>query len=108
MEDFRPLTIHSEGQDSLEGYWVRARVWHFLPALIPALMEQLREDNRRWGDEWLQLPRLGQEDRIMGRILEYYEEYKAEGKPIPWLKIIGNAFIGWIRQCYPNIWYETR
>ncbi|NIR62703.1 MAG: hypothetical protein GWN61_01735, partial [candidate division Zixibacteria bacterium] len=77
----------------------KLKVWNFLPEFTRALREQLEEDDRKWGDEWLRRPREGQEVRAMGFISHYFSEWAKDPyrNPIPWLKIVGTALICWIR-----------
>lgn len=82
------------------------KVWDFLPAFIEALEEQLKKDDVRWGDTWLKRTRKGQEERVYGDIQDYYDKYFNAGTPIPWLKIIGNCFIAWIRENNSDIFPE--
>lgn len=83
------------------------KTWYFLPEFMRKLEKQLVEDDLRWKSTWLQRPRKGQEERIAGRIQEYYRDFKVYGKPMPWLKIAGLALIGWIRDNYPELWQEV-
>lgn len=92
----------------LAGSWFHPEPLMFLGVFVGLLAQQLAYDKERWGDEWLKRPRKGQEARIINRIYDYYEEWMSEGKKIPWLKIAGLALIGWIREQYPEVWYELR
>ena len=86
----------------------------YLDEFIVELRAQLASDDRRWGDTWLKRPKKGQADRIFDRIREYYgDAYLAHtlnrgtDEPVfldtlPWLKITGEALIGWIRERYPE------
>lgn len=86
----------------------------YLDEFLVEFRAQLAADERRWGDTWLKRPKKGQADRIFERIREYYQdEFLAQtlnhgtDQPIfidslPWMKITGEALIGWIRERYPN------
>ncbi len=84
----------------------------FLDEFVTELKAQLKADNERWGDTWLKRPAKGQADRIFSRIREYYGDQRlaqsliGDEEPfvdsLPWLKITGLAFIGWIRERYPE------
>jgi len=85
----------------------------FLDEFLVELKAQLIEDNERWGDTWLKRPKKGQADRAFDRFTEYYMEERLakslSGVPstifidhLPWLKITGEALIGWIRERYPE------
>ena len=73
-------------------------VTDYLEDFCEALRDQLVEDEERWGDEWLKRPREGQATRIYDRIHQYRFQ-----QDVPWLKIAGNALIGWIRDTYPEL-----
>lgn len=79
------------------------RVLDYFPGFAQALEQQLEHDEKRWGRANLELPKEGQEDRIMADINRYYEEFQKQGTPIPWLKIAGNAVIGWLREIHPEL-----
>lgn len=81
-------------------------VWDFFGEFAWALFDQLKQDNVRWGDTWLKRTRKGQEDRIFERLNEYYSDFKQNGTPIPWLKVVGEAMIGWIREQHQEYWPE--
>jgi len=79
------------------------------------LRAQLASDDKRWGDTWLKRPKKGQADRVYERIREYYMDARMAEKlldmtkeeptfidSLPWLKITGEALIGWIRERYPE------
>ena len=80
------------------------KVTDFLPELTEALTQQLNEDFQHWGDTWLKRPKLGQEERTIAKFNDYFDQYREKNVPIPWLKIIGNALICWIREQHPEIW----
>lgn len=67
-----------------------------------SLVEQLKDDEKRWGDTWRNRPLEGQEDRIMEHIMSYHDQFKYGGQKIPWLKIAGLALIAWVRETYPE------
>lgn len=83
---------------------IKPSVVDFLPNLNYAMKKRLEEDEKKHGDTWLKRPIEGQEDRIYQRFQEYYDDWKENGTPIPWLKIIGEAMIGWIRTTTPGLW----
>lgn len=70
----------------------------YLPEFMEALKTQLEDDFKRWGDVWKYRTRSGQEERIFARYAEYYNDYQFRGVPIPWLKIVGEALIAWVRE----------
>lgn len=75
----------------------REELTDYLPIFMEAFEEQLRKDKIRWGDTWKHRPREGQEVRLYGDIEDYYDRYEFGNMRIPYLKIIGNAFICWVR-----------
>lgn len=78
----------------------------FLPEFTEALKEQIEADEKRWGDTWLKRTRKGQEGRIENDYKDYFDRYYHANIPIPWLKVVGNAMIAWIRENHPEIWEE--
>lgn len=91
----------------------RTLLWYLWP-FVRELYAQIESDQERWGDEWKNRPRFGedlkdnQEYRIFKRYQEYYNEWLGEWMAsneqarMPWLKIAGLALIGWVREHYPN------
>jgi len=75
----------------------------YLQGFDGALLEQLRDDQKRWGETWKTYPADGQVKRIMDRFRVYEQEFE-EGRDIqfPWLKVTGYALIGWVRENYPD------
>lgn len=80
------------------------KTWYFLPEFIGALENQLKSDDERHGNTWLERPLEGQEGRIYWRIVDYYHNYVINDIPMPWLKVAGLAFIAWIRENHPELW----
>ena len=80
------------------------KLWEFLPEFCKALEEQLKEDDKRWGDTWLKRGRLGQEERTISTFNDYFDSYLNAGHPINWLKIAGGALICWYREQHPEMW----
>ena len=84
------------------------RLMEYLAPFVIALTDQLEQDQERWGNEWKKRPieptdgYLHQNIRISARIGDYYREWKDDDTPIPWLKVAGLAFIGWVRETYPD------
>ena len=70
----------------------------YLPKFIEAFKNQVEIDNARWGQTWAKRSKDGQEERAYARFNDYYDQWKNAGTPIPWLKIAGEAFIGWVRE----------
>jgi len=84
----------------------------FLPEFFEAFTERITQDQERWGNEWLRRPIVAtkkwdsQDDRIFSRFDEYFEAFFNDGVPInqeTWLRIIGNAFIAWVRLNHPEL-----
>ena len=76
------------------------KLYEFVPDFMIALEEQLKEDEKRYGDAWKERSREGQVERIYRRFYEYQYQFASKGTPIPWLKIAGLAMIGWLRDTY--------
>ena len=79
-------------------------VWIFLPEFVKALEAQLKDDENRWGVTFLNRTREGQEERIIDTFYGYFDDYEIDNKPMPWLKVAGNALIAWARENHPEIW----
>jgi len=82
------------------------KVWDFLPRFIDALGGQLIQDDKRWGNTWLERKPNGQEMRFYSRVCDYWVNYTLDDEPMPWLKIAGECLIAWIRDNNPEIWEE--
>jgi len=65
-------------------------------------LEHLQDDQARWGDTWKYRPRDGQEQRIRARYNDYFDAFEHGGTPVDWYKVVGNAFIAWVRENYPS------
>lgn len=78
-------------------------VWDFLDEFTEALCQQLVDDEKRWGDTWLKRPRRGQAQRALDTFCRYEEEHCTSGEPFPWLKVAGEAVIGWTREVHPDL-----
>jgi len=81
----------------------------FLPEFFEAFTEHITEAQERWGNEWLGRPILanedwdGQNERIYQRFDDYWEYLEIGAiDDIPWLKVIGNAFIATVRLNHPE------
>lgn len=70
----------------------------YLPQFFDVVKQQIERDNIRWGQTWAKRSREGQEDRMYSRFNDYYDQWKNAGTPIPWLKIVGESFIAWVRE----------
>lgn len=75
----------------------------YLGEFAEALHKQLIADEKRWGDTWRKRPKEGQEDRTAARYQDYWDRFKNGGEPIPWLKVIGGAYICWLREVHPEL-----
>ena len=82
------------------------KLWDFLPEFIEAFETQLKSDYERWGDTWLSRSIKGQEARVLGDVRDYYDKFFYGGEPMPWLKVIGNAYIAWVRTQHPELFEE--
>lgn len=80
------------------------KVWDFMTEFTEALIIQLREDDERWGNTWLERSRDGQEERTIKTINEKFLAFAHAGQEINWLQIAGSAMICWIRENHPEIW----
>jgi hypothetical protein len=76
----------------------RETLLEYLDEFVAELREQLERDQLRWGDTWKGRPANGQERRMFGRIRDYRDQFARAGVPVPFLKIVGEAFICWVRE----------
>ena len=64
--------------------------------------DQLAMDEKRYGDTWkergLVFNGQSQEERFFQKMQEYVDDYRENGTPMPWLKIIGEAHIALVRE----------
>lgn len=67
------------------------------------LKAQLADDYNRWCDTWRRRSLAGHEDRTFSRYNDYYDQFKNAGVPIPWFKVVGNAFISWVQENFPDV-----
>ena len=76
----------------------------YLPEFFEALSQQIISDNERWGDTWKERGLVWngatQEDRLFDWVSQKLYEFDIEDKPFPWLKLAGEAMIGFIREKY--------
>lgn len=79
------------------------KVWNFIREFSDALTEQLKNDDVRWGDTWLNRTITGQTERTEIEFMRYFDQYKHAGKPVNWLSVAGNAMICWIREKHPKM-----
>lgn len=79
----------------------------FVDEFVDALVEELDRGEEKHGDLWLERTREGQEYRIFQRYKDYYNAFNRDGEPIPWLAIVGNAMIAWVRENHPELWDDN-
>lgn len=64
--------------------------------------KQLVEDEKRWGNTWkergLVFNGQPQEERFFGKMQQYITDYRENGTPINWKKVIGEAHIALVRE----------
>jgi len=75
-------------------------------ATFEAVKQQLLKDAVRWGDTWKLRPIEGQEKRGFARFRDYWDQFEHGGKPIPWLKIIGEAHIALTRERHRELFAD--
>ena len=78
---------------------------YFAEELVPKVIEQLENDDARWGETWRHRDAEHQAERIMEDYRNYFDQYKHGGQQMPWLKVIGNAVIAQARIDHPE-WLE--
>jgi hypothetical protein len=74
----------------------------FIDEFAEALREQIREDDKRWGNTWRYRKVDGQQGRMIDRFIDYEDQSIHGNRPFPWTKIAGEALIGWVREQYPD------
>lgn len=74
----------------------------YFDEFVAELRAQLEEDQKEWGDTWKKRPREGQVERTFARLKDYRDKFENAGLPFNWLKAVGNMFIGWVRDKYPD------
>jgi len=83
----------------------------YLPEFIEDLESQLKADDKRWGKTWKKRDKEGQVERLKPWIndmcdrLEYGNLTTTE-KQMEYLKLVGNAYINWVREKYPEGYRE--
>jgi hypothetical protein len=64
--------------------------------------DQLAMDKKHWGNTWKERGLVyngqSQEERFFSKIQQYIYDYRENGTPIPWLKVIGEAHIALVRK----------
>ena len=76
----------------------RDKLVDYVPEFTEALTRQLEEDEKRWGDTWKKRLIYGQEMRAKARFDDYLAQFQNAGVPIPWMKVVGEALICWVRE----------
>lgn len=76
---------------------------HFEEQVVPMVIDQIQEDEKRWGETWSHRPIDGQEERIFARFNDYYDHFVYGKEEIPWLKIIGLCNIAMMRKAHPEL-----
>ena len=76
----------------------------YLPEFFIELENQIHKDNERWGDTWKERGLVWegreQEQRFCDWLGDKYFDWKNDDIPFPWLKVAGEAMIGYIREKY--------
>ena len=79
-------------------YQYREKLKNYLPDFMEALEERLDTDDKKWGDTWKHRPRDGQNDRLYLEFERYWDQYDYGHQDVPYLKMVGNLFICWVRE----------
>lgn len=77
---------------------MKKKLVEYIPEMALALTEHIKSDQIRWGDTWMTRSKDGQEERVFARYTDYFDQFRNAGTPIPWLKVIGEALICWVRE----------
>jgi len=74
----------------------------YIPEFMEEFVSQIRKDQLRWGDTWKSRGLIWngktQEERMFARIADYKDQHEHGGTPVPYMKIVGEAFINWVRE----------
>ena len=70
---------------------------------VAEVREQLIDDDKRWGETYLQRTKEGQEGRTRNVFNNYFDKFMNTGHPINWKAVTGNAFICWLRETHPEM-----
>lgn len=79
---------------------------NYLDEFVDTFREQLKTDFLRWGDTWRARPVEGQEERIFARITDYWDQYHFADRSIPWMKVVGLAYIAFVRENHPEVLFK--
>ena len=82
------------------------KTWDFMEEFTKDFTEQLKQDDARWGDTWLKRTKRGQTERTFPQWKKWQDQFENRAIPIPWLQVIGDAYINWIREKHPEVWPE--
>jgi len=76
----------------------------YLPEFFKELEEQLKSDEIRWGDTWKKRGLIykgrTQEQRFFDWLDNVRDQYENKGNAVPWMKVVGEAMICWVRENY--------
>jgi len=67
------------------------------------IYEQLRGDEKRFGETWRHRSIIGQEDRTFARFKDYVDQAEYGNNPMPWAKVFGGALICRVRERWPEL-----
>jgi len=76
----------------------RKYLWYYIAEFSALMLARLTEKHLKYHDKWKELPREGQEDRIVSEIIKYFEGFQETGRPINWIDVANLALIGWVRE----------
>ena len=74
----------------------------YMPEFIAALEAQLDSDELRYGPTWKHRDVGNQTERVFARYRDYHDQYRFGEVAMPWLKVVGNAYIAWVRDNHPE------
>ena len=69
-----------------------------LPDTMSIMGDQLRVDQKRWGDTWKYRTLEGQDQRMAARFQDYIDQLNNAGTPLPYEKIACLAHIALVRK----------
>lgn len=79
------------------------KLLEYFEEFMESVKAQLRSDNERWGDTYLNRTKEGQEERTRHTYMDYFDQFENAGTSVPWEKVVGGAFICWLRENHSEL-----
>lgn len=85
-------------------YDYQTELTDYLPIFLETFKERLKEDKKKWGNTWKHRSIKGQDERLRQELNAYWDQYDYGNQDLPYLKMIGNIFINWVREYEKEIY----